>query len=108
MERNAYFDRAVKTKTVPVYDFGDVTIRKLKQGEVEYVRKHFGTMAQVTEAERYVVAKATVDGNGARVFEDTDQDKLAQVDNDIIATIAEAISNFSGLVAPDPKAQSVG
>ncbi|MGC4030256.1 MAG: hypothetical protein QM754_00710 [Tepidisphaeraceae bacterium] len=98
MDKASFFAKARKTSTVEI-DGETYTFRKLTQGEVERMRKDFGTPENALAGFRYVVAAAVVAEGGGQVFNPGDEKSLAEVDYDVVSGIASAIIEFSGLNA---------
>lgn len=107
MTREQLLNRKPLTRDVEVDGLGTVHVRKLTQLEVEKCRRDYAGNEEKTVAGlRYVVMRCVVDDEGKRIFNDNEMDKVGELDFVQVRTLAEAITDFSGL-KPDPKAESV-
>jgi hypothetical protein len=98
MDKNTFFTaNAKKTSTVEI-DGVTYTYRKLKQGEVERIKRDFSTEDKALAGFRFIVAAVLVDETGAQVFAEGDAAKLTDVDYEVVEGIATAAMKFSGLV----------
>lgn len=105
MNREAFFHKPEKPRTIdiPLEDGRTFKARKLTQAEVETLKKRYATADRALDGLRYVVCRTVVDENGDRIFSDDDQARMADVDFDVIQTIASEVVEFSGLGERDAK-----
>lgn len=99
MNRDDFLAKSDKPRTIDITldDGRTVKVRKLSQAEVETLKAKYATEAKALEGFRFVVSRCVVDDNGERVFSDEDQQKLTDVDFDIVQQIASEVVEFSGL-----------
>ena len=102
MDKSTFFGAAKKTKTVEI-DGVSYTIRKLRQGEVERMKREFSTDDKALAGFRFVVTTVVLDEQGGQMFEQGDAAKLNDVDYDVIEGIATAAMEFSGLIKQPKK-----
>ena len=105
MNREAFFQKPDKPRTIdiPLEDGRTIKARKLTQAEVETLKKRYATADRALDGLRYIVCRTVVDDDGERVFSDDDQSRMADVDFDVIQTIASEVVEFSGLGERDGK-----
>ena len=105
MSREAFFQKPEKPRTIDIAleDGRTFKARKLTQAEVETLKKRYATADRALDGLRYVVCRTVVDDDGDRIFTDDDQSKMADVDFDVIQTIASEVVEFSGLGERDGK-----
>lgn len=105
MNRNDFFQKPEKPRTIDIVleDGRTFKARKLTQAEVETLKKRYATADRALDGLRYVVCRTVVDDEGDRIFTDDDQSKMADVDFDVIQTIASEVIEFSGLGERDAK-----
>lgn len=102
MDKDTFFANGNSKPTdIPLPDGSTVRARKLKQSEVEIMRKKYSADDKALEGFRYVVSQCVLNDDGTRMFEDADMSKLTEVDFDVIRTIAEAVTKHSGLYVPN-------
>lgn len=100
MDRESFFNRAVKTKDVTLDDGQTVKVAKLSQADVETLRRDYSKDDKNLAGLRFVVVKTVVDDAGHRTFTDSDIAKLAELDFETVQTLATAAMEFSGLAVP--------
>jgi hypothetical protein len=101
MNRDEFFaKKATKPKTddATLPDGSVMKVRKLSQAEVEHLTKNYSSSpGKSAEGLRYIVVKSAIDDEGKRIFQDEDISQLAEMDFDIVKTIASKASELSGL-----------
>lgn len=91
-----------KTKTVPLPEHDtEVTIRKLSQADMERMTRDYKREDRQVEGLRFIVCRTVVNEQGERIYSEKDLPKLAEVDFDLIKTIAKEAMRFSGLPVDD-------